>query len=63
MRARIDEKFNYNYSVMRIICTCAVILIHTCTCLTDNYKYYVISDYQYNVLNILADLQFLVFLC
>ncbi len=54
MRARIDEKFNYNYSVMRIICTCAVILIHTCTCLTDNYKYYVISDYQYNVLNKLS---------
>ncbi len=54
MNTRINEKFNYNYSIMRIICACAVILIHTCTCLTDNYKDYVISDYQYNVLNKLS---------
>ena len=54
MNTRINEKFNYNYSIMRIICACAIILIHTCTCLTDNYKDYVMSDYQYNVLNKLS---------
>ena len=50
------DNYNYNYSIMRIICACAVIFIHTCSCLTDNYTNFLMSDSQYKILSKLAQL-------
>lgn len=52
----VRNNYNYNYSIMRILCACAVILIHTCSCLTDNYTNYTMSNSQYSVLSKISQL-------